>query len=97
MEVRERDFFQFPDTSVEIESLLTEADGFVQDEQYARALDIYMEILERDPENKKAKQRVEELKQFLKLIGKDSEVVVARLENFLEGLRRRRDEFFGSP
>ncbi len=97
IQVRERDFFQFPDTSVEIESLLTEADGFVQDEEYARALDIYMEILERDPENKKAKQRVEELKQFLKLIGKDSEVVVARLENFLEGLRRRRDEFFGSP
>jgi len=55
----------------------------------------YRKFLTADPNNKKVLQRVEELRALLKLLGKDKEALVAKLDAFLEGINKRRDEFFG--
>jgi len=60
------------------------------------AMDMYRRILLTDPGNRKALQRAEELRALLKLMGKDKEALVSRLNVFLEEIRKRRDEFFGS-
>ncbi|MFN3479308.1 MAG: tetratricopeptide repeat protein [Thermodesulfovibrionales bacterium] len=73
---------------------LTEADGLVSKGEYFNALDRYKALLKEYPDNKKVLQRIAELKNLLKLLGKDEETVL-KLEAFLEGIRRRRDEFFG--
>ncbi len=97
VETSERDFFHLDSETVkDTGKLLAEADECIRREEYGRALDIYMEIIKMDPDNAKAKQRTEELKQFLRLLGKDAEIIINRLENFLDGLRRRKDEFFRS-
>jgi len=63
---------------------------------YLAAMDIYRRILSADPGNRKALQSVQELKALLKLMGKDKEVLIASLNTFLDSIRKRRDEFFGS-
>lgn len=73
----------------------TEADGLVSKGEYFKALDNYKALLKKFPDNKKVLQRIAELKNLLKLLGKDEETVL-KLEAFLEGIRRRRNEFFGS-
>lgn len=73
---------------------LTEPDGLVSKGEYFKALDSYKALLKEYPDNKKLLQRIAELKNLLKLLGKDKEKVL-KLEAFLEGIRRRRDEFFG--
>ncbi|MFN3395810.1 MAG: tetratricopeptide repeat protein [Thermodesulfovibrionales bacterium] len=72
----------------------SEADALVAGGQYFKALDRYKALLKEYPDNKKVLQRIAELKNLLKLLGKDEETVL-KLEAFLEGIRRRRDEFFG--
>lgn len=72
----------------------TEADRLVSKGEYFKALDSYKALLKEFPDNKKVLQRIAELKNLLKLIGKDEETIL-KLEAFLEGIRRRRDEFFG--
>lgn len=74
---------------------LADADSFVSSRQYYKALDSYKSILKEFPDNKKVLQRIAELKHLLKLLGKDQEIIV-KLEALLEGIRRRRDEFFSS-
>ncbi len=73
---------------------LSEGDGFVAKGEYFKALESYKALLNIYPDNKKILQRIAELKNLLKLVGKDEEIIM-RLEAFLEGIRRRRDEFFG--
>jgi hypothetical protein len=41
-------------------------------------------------------QRIEELRALLKLLGKDKEELIAKLDSLLAGIRKRRDEFLGS-
>jgi hypothetical protein len=41
-------------------------------------------------------QRIEELKMLLKLLGKDKEELIAKLDGLLADIKKRRDEFFGS-
>ncbi|MDQ7786833.1 MAG: tetratricopeptide repeat protein [Thermodesulfovibrionales bacterium] len=76
--------------------MLSEADRFVRDENFTEALSIYRSILASEPDNRKALQRVEELKALLKLLGKDKEELIERLENLLKGIKKRRDEFSGT-
>ncbi|NOZ25296.1 MAG: tetratricopeptide repeat protein [Nitrospirae bacterium] len=82
--------------SSEVDALLEEADGYIDAGQYMKAVDIYSGLLDTDPDNKRVRQRVEELKHYLKMIGKDTGSLIGRLESFYEGLKNRRDEFFGS-
>ncbi len=73
-----------------------DADRHIVGGKYFSAMNIYRKILARDPDNKQALQRVEELRALLKLMGKDKEELVSKLDGFLEGIRKRRDEFSGN-
>lgn len=60
---------------------------------YSGAISIYRKMLAADPDNRKALQRVEELRGLLKLMGKDKEELIAKMNAFLEAVQKRRDEF----
>jgi tetratricopeptide (TPR) repeat protein len=72
------------------------ADRYIVDGKYFSAMNIYRKILAREPDNKQALQRVEELRALLKLLGKDKEELVSKLDGFLDGIRKRHDEFSGN-
>jgi tetratricopeptide (TPR) repeat protein len=72
------------------------ADRHIAEGKYFSAMNIYRKILAREPDNKQALQRVEELRALLKLLGKDKEELVSRLDGFLDGIRKRHDEFSGN-
>ncbi|MGD8352499.1 MAG: tetratricopeptide repeat protein [Nitrospirota bacterium] len=72
------------------------AQEHIQNEEYAEAIDVYEGILKKDPDNKDALQGLHELRSLLKLLGRDKETAVAGLEEFLGGIMKRRDEFFGN-
>ncbi|MDA8433050.1 MAG: hypothetical protein M0Z60_08810 [Nitrospiraceae bacterium] len=72
-----------------------DADRFVADGDYVRAIQAYREILSADPDNRMVLQRVEELRTLLKLMGKDKDALIARMSTFLEGITKRRNEFYG--
>ncbi len=85
-------------TPVEVEDDdIISADLLVKEGKYQRAMEIYKEILKREPENKKVLQRLEELKAFLKIMGKGDELLMEELNRFLEAIRKRKDEFFRNP
>lgn len=74
---------------------LDAADSFVSEGNFSGAMGIYRKHLSMDPNNKTVLQRVDELRALLKLLGKDKEVLIAKLDAFLQGINKRRDEFFG--
>ncbi len=74
---------------------LDDADRFIAEDKYSAAMGIYRKCLSVDPDNRVVLQRVNELRALLKLLGKDKEVLIAKLDAFLEGIQKRRDEFFG--
>jgi len=74
---------------------LDAADRFVAEGNFSGAMGIYRKHLSSDPNNKVVLQRVDELRALLKLLGKDKEVLIAKLDAFLQGINKRRDEFFG--
>ena len=59
-------------------------------------MNIYKKLLSADPDNRQIMQRTEDLRALLKLLGKDKEELVSRLESFLEGIKKRQNEFLGS-
>lgn len=71
---------------------IEDADPFIIDGRYFSAMNIYRKILEKDPENKKVMQRVEELRALIKLSGKDKEELISKLDGFLDAIKKRRDE-----
>lgn len=73
-----------------------DADPYISQGKYTEAMSIYRKLLSIEPDNLHVMQRVEELKALLKLLGKDKEELIARLDSFLDGIKKRRDEFFGS-
>lgn len=94
---------KFEDTAIEIaeqreemtssfEDLLRESDLYIAQGRYKEAMDIYMKLLSIEPGNVSVLQRTEELKALMKLLGKDKDELIARLGNFLNGIRKRRDE-----
>lgn len=74
---------------------LSGADRFVTDGKFAEAMGVYRKYLASDPNDKRVLQRVEELRALLKLMGKDKEVLIDKLNAFLEGIQKGRDEFLG--
>jgi tetratricopeptide (TPR) repeat protein len=69
---------------------------YIRQGNYHEALAAYKAILSEDPENKQIMQRIAELKALFKILGKDQGAHIAQLEKFLEGIRKKRDEFIGS-
>ncbi|GAB4390435.1 MAG: hypothetical protein Kow0025_22440 [Thermodesulfovibrionales bacterium] len=78
-------------------SVLREADILIDRGEYLGAMRLYKRFLAEEPYNKDVLQRVEELRALLKLVGRDGEIYEANLGSFLEGIKKRRDEFFGRP
>jgi tetratricopeptide (TPR) repeat protein len=75
---------------------LTRADACIAEGDYIGAMDVYRKLLGVNPRDVQVLQKTEELKSLLKLLGKENEVVVVRLQNFLDSIKNTRDEFFGS-
>ncbi|MDP2167198.1 MAG: tetratricopeptide repeat protein [Thermodesulfovibrionales bacterium] len=73
------------------------ADAYVAGDDYSGALKAYAAILKQNPNNAHVTQRIHELKGLLKFLGRDKDILVSRLETFLEGIKKRKNEFFGSP
>jgi tetratricopeptide (TPR) repeat protein len=71
-----------------------QADSFIAEGDYLGAMSAYKGMLSAEPGNRHVLQRVEELKTLLKLLGKDNELLEANIEAFLEGIKKKRDEFF---
>lgn len=74
----------------------SDADPYILQGKYMEAMNIYRNLLSIEPDNMQVMQRIEELKTLLKLLGKDKEELIVKLDNLLAGIKKRRDEFFGS-
>ncbi len=75
---------------------IEDADACIAEGHYLGAVSLYRSMLSANPANKTVLQRMEELKTLLKLMGKDKETLISRLDEFLEGIQKRRDEFYRS-
>jgi tetratricopeptide (TPR) repeat protein len=87
-EVFEREIFEESPIS------LFEADSYISQGKYAEALNVYRRILSAEPRNINVLQRIEELKTLLNLLGRGKEELIVRLNDFLEGIKKRKNEFF---
>ncbi|MDP2156995.1 MAG: hypothetical protein Q8K68_04730, partial [Nitrospirota bacterium] len=74
---------------------LSDADRFIADGKFAEAMSVYRKFLTNDPNDKRVLQRVDELRALLKLMGKDKEVLIDKLNAFLEGINKGRNGFLG--
>lgn len=77
------------------DAYMTDAEASISSGNFSKAAEIYKDILSREPDNKRILQRVAELRQLLKLTGRGDETI-KRLEAFLDGIKKGRDEFFGN-
>lgn len=75
---------------------ILDADRLISKGDFSGALKIYRSILASNPEEKGTLQRMEELRSLLKLVGRDKEALVSDLNDFLEAVKKRRDDFFRS-
>lgn len=73
-----------------------DADAYIGEGKYGEAMRVYRIILSRSPGDKHVLQRVEELRSLLKLLGKDKDELIDKLDHLLESIKKRRDEFSGS-
>ncbi len=70
-----------------------EAERLIAKGDYSKAGQIYREFLSANPGNKDALQKLEELKMLLKVLGKEDDMTVNKLEKFGERLKTKKDEF----
>ncbi len=75
---------------------IKDADSFISQGRYSEALDTYRKILSYEPENRNVLQRIEELKALLKFLGKSEEDLISKLNSFLNGIKKRQNEFFNT-
>jgi tetratricopeptide (TPR) repeat protein len=75
---------------------LKDADMFISEGNYLKAMSIYREMLSANPQDKYVMQKVEELRMLLKVLGKDKEAVIDKLEIFGKRIREKKNEFLGS-
>lgn len=75
---------------------IRDADIFISQGRYIEALDIHKKILSVEPGNMYVLQRIEELRALLKLLGRNEEELIVRLNSFLDNIKKRRDEFFST-
>ncbi|MEJ2695097.1 MAG: tetratricopeptide repeat protein [Candidatus Sulfobium sp.] len=71
------------------------ADRKVSEGDYGEAIRIYRKVLSDNPGNGRVLQRLEELRSLLRILGKDKEDLIARLNGFLDGIQKRHNEFLG--
>jgi len=80
----------------EAEINLDVADSYISQGKYMDALNTYKRLLSVEPDNVHVLQRIEELKTLLELLGKGKEDLIAKLNSLLDGIKKKRDEFFGT-
>jgi tetratricopeptide (TPR) repeat protein len=73
---------------------ISDADKYISQGRYAEALNVYRSLLSVEPGNVHILQRIEELRALLKLLGRGKEELISMMNSFLEGIKKRRDEFF---
>lgn len=73
-----------------------DAEAFISSGNFSKAAEIYKDILSREPDNRQILQRVAELRQLIRLTGRGGDETIKRLEAFLDGIKKGRDEFFGN-
>ncbi len=78
------------------EEAILRAEDSIKQGNFREAMESYRDMLSEDPENREILQRVAELKVLMKMLGKDQGAHIMALEGFLDKVKRRRDEFFGS-
>jgi len=96
----EKGHFSLPDDNstdsaapVEGSDILKElryAEELVGQERYHDAVRYYNDLMTKYPENRNIKQKLQELKAYLKIIGRDREELINRLEMLLHGFMQRK-------
>jgi tetratricopeptide (TPR) repeat protein len=69
--------------------LLQEADGYIAEGRFAKAMQLYQHLLFSEPGQKTVLQKREELRSLMKLTGYDSGRIIARLNRFSELIKDR--------
>ena len=72
------------------------ADRLISEGNYLGAINVYQQILAADAGDKQTLQSIEELRSLLKLMGKDKEVLISKLNAFMNAIKKRANEFSGS-
>ncbi|MGE5894444.1 MAG: tetratricopeptide repeat protein [bacterium] len=80
----------FPDTFF---TQLKEIEGHIERNEFSRAFHAYRDLLKQYPADKRLLQKIEELRTYMKMIGKEKEELIQAMESFLSGIQRRKDEF----
>jgi len=75
---------------------LQRAEAYINAGDTVQAVQYYDMLLEEFPGEKRILQKLEELKTYLKMTGKGQDMVIERMEILLKGIKKRKDEFFGS-
>jgi len=75
---------------------LKEAEQSISGGNYLKAMSIYKQMLSLNPQDKHILQKIEELRMLLKMLGKDKEAVIDKLETFGNILKEKKNEFFRS-
>ena len=75
---------------------LKEAEIFIAGGNYSRAMKVYRAMLSASPEDKYILQKIEELRMLLKMLGKEDDAVIDKLEAFGEAVKKRKNEFLGN-
>lgn len=75
---------------------IKEAEIFIAGGNYSGAMKVYRDMLSASPEDKYILQKIEELRMLLKMLGKENDAVIDKLESFGEAIKKRKDEFLGN-
>jgi len=75
---------------------LKRAETYIDAGDFVQAVQYYDILLEKFPGERRILQKLEELRTYLKITGKDQEMVVQKMEILLKGIQQRKNEFFGS-
>ncbi|MBF0329047.1 MAG: tetratricopeptide repeat protein [Nitrospirae bacterium] len=75
--------------SAEAEDNFSLAQRFVSEGDYKEAMDVYKEMLSEDPQDVRALQGLEDLKTLVQFSGMDKDVLLDRLNKFLDAVHRR--------
>jgi tetratricopeptide (TPR) repeat protein len=82
--------------SVDEDGFFDETDRYIAQGNYVEAINLYNRMLASNPDDAQVLQRAEDLKSLLKLLGKDKEILISKLNFFLERIQHRRNEFYRS-
>ncbi|MHB8882606.1 MAG: tetratricopeptide repeat protein [Thermodesulfovibrionales bacterium] len=91
------DIFAEPAPAPEVgkaEPTVADADSAIAEGNYSKAFGVYRTLLAAAPGDRRILQRMDDLRQLLKMMGKGKEELIAQLNTLLEGINKKRDEFF---